>query len=69
MAAAASLHFQKFEILMIGSPVRGQNAPPCQVSSKSVKQLHRYGDLTTFKNFGRTPAWIFEIQIFNGRGS
>jgi len=38
MAAAAILDFQKFEILT-----------SCQISSKSVKRLQRYGDLTFFK--------------------
>jgi len=31
------------------SAVRGQCASVCQISSKSVKQLQRYGDLTVFK--------------------
>ena len=31
------------------SHVRGQCASPCQISSKSVKRLRRYGDLTVFK--------------------
>jgi len=29
--------------------VGGQNASSCQISSKSVKWLQRYGDLTVFK--------------------
>jgi len=44
MAAAAILDFQKFEILMV-VPLF---ASPCQISSKSVKRLQRYGDLTVF---------------------
>jgi len=31
------------------SAVGGQYASSCQISSKSVKQLQRYGDLTVFK--------------------
>ena len=30
-------------------PVGGQFASSCQISSKSVKRLRRYGDLTVFK--------------------
>ena len=45
------------------SPVGGQSASPCQISSKSVKRLRRYGDLT-FQNGGRPPSWIWEIRIY-----
>ena len=39
--------------------VRGQYASVCQNSSKSVKQLQRYGDLMFFfQNSGRPPSWI-----------
>jgi len=31
------------------SAVGGQYASSCQISSKSVKRLQRYGDLTVFK--------------------
>ena len=31
------------------SVVGGQSPSPCQISSKSVKRLRRYGDLTVFK--------------------
>jgi len=31
------------------SAVRGLRASPCQISSKSVKRLQRYGDLTVYK--------------------
>ena len=52
MAAAAVLNFQKFEILMVFSlwgEGGGQKASSCQISSKSVKRLQIYGDLTVFK--------------------
>jgi len=42
MAAAAIMDFQKVEI-------EGQCASTCQISSKLVKRLERYGDLTVFK--------------------
>ena len=37
-------------------PVRGQSAPACQISSKSVKRLLRYCDLTVFFSKWRTSA-------------
>jgi len=64
MAAATILVFERnFNGL---SPVRGQSASSCQISSKSVKRLLRYDDLTGFffQNGGRPPSWILEIQIF-----
>jgi len=67
MAAGAILVFEKFEIL---APCRGQSASPCQISSKSVKRLRRYGwRFNGFQNGGRPPSWILEIQNFwNGLG-
>ena len=35
----------------------------CQISSKSVKRLLRYGDLTVFLNGGRPPSWICRARI------
>jgi len=40
------------------SDVKSQYALSCQISSKSVKRLRRYCDLTVFLNGGRSPAWI-----------
>jgi len=48
MTTAAILIFEKFEIFYGLSPVGGQSASSCQISSKSVKRLRRYGDLTVF---------------------
>ena len=46
------------------SPVWGQFASLCQISSKSVKRLLRYGDLTVFfQNGGRPPSWISLARI------
>jgi len=36
----------------------------CQISSKSVKRLQIYGELTFFQNGGRPPSWIFKIYFF-----
>ena len=47
MTTTAILFFEKFKILTVW-PCRGQSAPPCQISSKSIKRLRRYGDLTVF---------------------
>ena len=45
------------------SAVRGQCASLYQISSKSVKRLQRYGDLTVFLNGGRPPSWICWVPI------
>ena len=45
------------------SPVVGQFASPYQISSKSVKLLLRYGDLTVFQNGGRPPSCICRARI------
>jgi len=49
MAAAAIVNFPKLEILTTFPLYGGQYASSCQISSKSVKRLQRYGDLTVFK--------------------
>jgi len=66
MAAAAILVFERnFNGL---SPVRGQSASSCQISSKSVKRLLRYDDLTGF--FFKTAAvrhlGFWKFKFFNG---
>jgi len=58
-------------------PVRGQCASPFQISSKSVKWLQRYGDLTVFKlaavrhlgfvKFKFLTAWVVERPILHNR--
>ena len=62
MAAVAILDFNKFEILTL-SPVGGQFASSCHISSKSVIRLLRYFDLTVFLNGGRPPSWILRARI------
>jgi len=47
--------------------VRGQYASSCQTSSKSVKQLQRYGDLTVFKMAAVRRLGFVKFEIFNGR--
>jgi len=47
--------------------VGGQYASSCQISSKSVKQLQRYGDLTVFKMAAVRHLGFVKFEIFNGR--
>jgi len=57
------------------SHVRGQCASPCQISSKSVKRLQRYGDLTVFTmlavrhlgfwKFDFLTVWALKRQILH----
>jgi len=59
MASAVILDFQKFEILTIDPPLRDEYASLYQISSKSVKRLQRYSDVTVFfQNGGRPSSWI-----------
>ena len=49
------------------SPVGGQFASPCQISSKSVKRLRRYGDLTVFfKMAAVRHLGFWKFKFFNG---
>jgi len=43
------------------SPVKGQFASPCQISSKLIKRLLRDGDLTVF--FPKWRFWICRAHI------
>ena len=68
MAAAAILNFQKFEILMVFlSAVGGQYASSCQILSKSVTRLQRYGDLTVLKMAAVRHLGFVKFETFNGR--
>jgi len=49
MAAVRHLEFSKIRNFNSLSAVGAQCASSCQISSKSVKRLQRYGDLTVFK--------------------
>jgi len=52
------LEFSKIQNFNGRSTVGSQCALSCQFSSKSVKRLQRYIDLTFFQNGGRSPSWI-----------
>ena len=68
MVAAAILNFKKFEILMGGiSAGGGQYASSCQISSKSVKRLQRYGDLTVLKMAAVRHLGFVKFEFFNSR--
>jgi len=45
-------------------PVGGQSASPCQISSKSVKRLPRYGDLTVFKMAAVRHLGFWKFNFF-----
>jgi len=47
--------------------VGGQCASLCQISSKSVKRLQRYGDLTVFKMAAVRHLEFVKFELFNGR--
>ena len=49
MVAAAILNLKKNGNFNGLSAVEGQYASSCQISSKTVKRLQRYGDLTVLK--------------------
>jgi len=65
MAAAAILNFQKFEILT--ALVGGQYASSCQISSKSVGRLQRYGELTVLKMAAVRHLAFEKFEIFSGQ--
>ena len=67
MAAAAILNFQKFKKFYGRSAVGGQCALSCQISSKSVKRLQRYGDLTFFKMAAVRHLGFVKFEFFNGQ--
>jgi len=54
------LGFAKIQNFNGLSPVGGQFASPCQISSKSVKQLQTYGDLTVFSKW--RPSAILDLS-------
>jgi len=45
-------------------PVGGQSASLCQIASKSVKRLRRYGDLTVFKMATARHLGFWKFKFF-----
>jgi len=67
MAVAAMLNFQKFQNFNGLSAVEGRYASSRQISSKSVKRLQRYGDLTVLKMAIVRHLGFVKFEFFNGR--
>ena len=62
------LEFLKIRNFNNFSAVWGQYASSCQISSKSVKRLQRYGDLTVFKMAAVRHLGFVKLNFFNSRG-
>ena len=62
-----NLEFLKIRNFNDLSAVQGQCASSCQISSKSVKLLQRYSDLTVFKMATVRHLGFVKFEIFNGR--
>jgi len=62
------LEFSKIQNFNDLSAVGGQYASSRQISSRSVKRLQRYGDLTVFKMAAVRHLEFVKFEIFNGRG-
>jgi len=60
------LEFSKIRNFNGLSAVGGQCASSCQISSKSVKRLQRYGDLTVLKMAVVRHLGLVKFEIFNG---
>ena len=67
MVAAAILNFQKIQNFDGRSAVGGQCASSCQILSKSVKRLQRYGDLTVFKMAAVRHLGFVKFEFFNSQ--
>jgi len=64
MAAAAVLNFKKIRNFDGLFAVEGQYASSCQISSKSVKWLQRYGDLTVVKMAAIRHLGFVKFEFF-----
>jgi len=60
------LEFSKIRNFNGVSAVEGQYASSCQISSKSVKRLQKYGDLTVFKMAAVRHLGFVKFEFFNG---
>jgi len=61
------LEFSKIRNFNGLSAVGDQYASSCQISSKSVKRLQTYGDLTVFKMAAVRHLGFVKFEIFNAR--
>jgi len=60
------LEFSKIRNFNGLSAVGGQYASSCQISSKSVKRLQGYGDLTGLKMVAVRHLGFVKFEFFNG---
>jgi len=62
-------HFGFLKILNFNgrTAVRGEFAPPCQISLKSAKLLQRYGDLTVFKMAAVRHLGFVKFNFLSGQ--
>jgi len=63
------LEFSKIQHFNDLSAVGGQYASSCQISSKSIKRLQMYGDLTVFKMATVRHLGFVKFEMFNGWSS
>jgi len=61
------LEFKKIRNFNGVSAVEGQYASSRQISSKSVKRLQKYGDLTVLKMAAVRHLGFVKFEFFNGR--
>ena len=61
------LEFLKIRNFNDLSAVGDKYASSCQISSKSVKRLQRYGDLTVFKKAAVRHLGFVKFEFFNSR--
>jgi len=61
------LEFSKIQNFSGGSAVGGQFASSCQISSKSVKRLQKYGHLTVFKMAAVRHLGFVKFEFLNDR--
>jgi len=61
------LEFSEIQNFNGRSAVGGQCASTCQISSKSVKRLQRYGDLTFFKMTAVRHLGFVKFEFLNAR--
>jgi len=64
MAAAAILNFSKIRNFNDLSAVGGQYASSCQISSKWIKRLQRYDDLTVLKMAALCHLGFVKFEFF-----
>jgi len=59
--------FAKFQIFDDRDGQEVRNASSCQIASKSIEPLPRYGDFSIFQDGGRRHLGFLKCEIFNGR--